>query len=362
MFDVIVIGGGQAGLAAGYYLRRAGLNFVILDDQPGPGGAWRHTWDSLTLFSPSQYSSLPGRMMPAWEPGYPPSAHVLEYLESYEDRYALPVERPVNVTSIQAEDDGDFTVTAEGRQWRASAVVNATGTYSQPYTPEVPGADSFAGKQLHSAKYRSAAELAGQTVAVVGGGNSGAQIVADLHAVADTAWFTLREPKFMPDDVDGRVLFSVASARVRAVESGEADAGSGGLGDIVAVPPVRAARDAGALVAEPMFERMTPTGVQWTEADGKVRSARFDAVIWCTGFRPVLHHLGDVESQLRARRESLRDVQGHIRLQGLESVVVPGLYFLGYGDWTGPGSATLVGAGRTARQLVRALQEKFTPE
>ncbi|GAA1347386.1 ArsO family NAD(P)H-dependent flavin-containing monooxygenase [Arthrobacter roseus] len=362
MFDVVVIGGGQAGLAAGYYLRRAGLDFVILDDQPEPGGAWRHTWDSLTLFSPSQYSSLPGRMMPVWEPGYPPSAHVLEYLESYEDRYALPVERPVTVTSVQAEDDGGFTVTTGAKRWRGAAVVNATGTYSQPYTPAVPGAESFTGRQLHSATYRGPAEFGGQRVAVVGGGNSGAQIVADLHAVADTSWFTLREPKFMPDDVDGRVLFSVASARVRAVESGEADAGSGGLGDIVAVPPVRGARDAGALDAQPMFLKMTPTGVQRADVDGGAQSAEFDAVIWCTGFRPVLHHLDDIESHLRARGASLRDRQGHMRLEGLESAVVPGLYFLGYGDWTGPGSATLFGAGRTARQLVRALQEKSAEE
>ncbi len=362
MFDVVVIGGGQAGLAAGYYLRRAGLDFVILDDQPGPGGAWRHTWDSLTLFSPSQYSSLPGRMMPAWEPGYPPSAHVLEYLESYEDRYALPVERPITVTSVQTDDNGSFIVRAGAKQWRGAAVVNATGTYSQPFTPSVPGEESFRGRQIHSATYGSAAEFAGQRVAVVGGGNSGAQIVADLHAVADTSWFTLREPKFMPDDVDGRVLFSVASARVRAVESGEADAGSGGLGDIVAVPSVRGARDAGALEAQPMFETMTPNGVQWSNPDGGARSAEFDAVIWCTGFRPVLQHLDEVESQLRARAASLRDSRGHFVLDGLESAVVPSLYFLGYGDWTGPGSATLVGAGRTARQLVRALREKLAEE
>ncbi len=358
MLDVVVIGGGQAGLAAGYYLRRAGLDFVILDDQPGPGGAWRHTWDSLTLFSPSQYSSLPGRMMPPWEPGFPPTAHVLDYLESYEDRYSFPIERPVSVTSVQAADDGGFTVTAEGRQWRAGAVVNATGTYSQPYTPSVAGAETFRGSQVHSADYRSPDPFAGQRVAVVGGANSGAQIVADLFRVTDTTWFTLREPTLMPDDVDGRVLFSVASARVRSVEAGEPDAGTGSLGDIVAVPSVRAARDAGALAAKPMFERMTPTGVEWTASDGTSRSMTVDAVVWCTGFRPVLAHLEGIESQLHQRGDSLRDAQGHIRLRGLESAAVPGLFFLGYGDWTGPGSATLVGAGRTARQLVRALQDK----
>lgn len=95
--EVVVIGGGQAGLAAGYYLRRAGHRFVILDDQPTPGGAWPHTWASLTLFSPAQYSSLPGWPMPNWPNGFPPAHHVVDYLRGYEQRYEIPVRRPVHV-------------------------------------------------------------------------------------------------------------------------------------------------------------------------------------------------------------------------------------------------------------------------
>ena len=93
--QVVVIGGGQAGLAAGYYLRRAKLDFVVLDGQSSPGGSWQDYWPSLHLFSPSQYSHLPGWPMPTWPHGFPPSSHVRDYLTAYEKKYDLPVQRPV---------------------------------------------------------------------------------------------------------------------------------------------------------------------------------------------------------------------------------------------------------------------------
>ncbi|WP_461029474.1 NAD(P)-binding domain-containing protein, partial [Streptomyces sparsus] len=102
--EVVVSGGGQAGLAAGYHLRRLGLTAVILDDRDAPGGAWRQAWDSLRLFSPAAYSSLPGRPMPA-EPGrtYPSAPHVVDYLTDYEQRYRLDVRRPVRVRGVHRD-------------------------------------------------------------------------------------------------------------------------------------------------------------------------------------------------------------------------------------------------------------------
>lgn len=174
-------------------------------------------------------------------------------------------------------------------------------------------------------------------MAVVGGGNSGAQIAADLAGCAEVAWCTLRKPRYLPDDVDGRELFRVASLRVRG--HGE---GVGGLGDIVAVPPVRAARDAGLLRAEPMFSQLTADGVTWP--DGTARPA--DAVIWCTGFRPALSHL----TPLRLPRH-----EGVPRTDGTLALGRPGLGFVGYGDWCGPASATLIGVGQWARQTVERI-------
>ncbi|MBB3967052.1 FAD-dependent oxidoreductase [Rhizobium metallidurans] len=100
-FDVVVIGAGQAGLASAYYLRRAGLSFVMLDAEDGPGGAWRHGWNSLHLFSPASFSSLPGWMMPSrTKASYPAKSEVIDYLTRYEERYRFPMERSVVVTSV----------------------------------------------------------------------------------------------------------------------------------------------------------------------------------------------------------------------------------------------------------------------
>ncbi|MEU5823684.1 ArsO family NAD(P)H-dependent flavin-containing monooxygenase [Streptomyces sp. NPDC047803] len=345
--DVVVAGGGQAGLAAGYHLRRRGLDFVILDAGAAPGGSWQHMWDSLHLFSPAEHSSLPGRLMPAQSGGtYPGAAHVVDYLADYEHRYDLPVQYGTRVDAVRRDADR-LLVEADSGIWRAKAVISATGTWSRPFLPAVPGRSVFTGRQLHTVNYRGPSRFAGQRVVVVGGGNSGAQIAADLALDGDVevTWVTQRPPRFLPDDIDGRALFEVATARRRALDAGRtATGGVASLGDIVAVPPVRAARDAGLLAAKPMFAQLTPTGVRW--ADGSRSDA--EAVIWCTGFRPALAHLAPL---------NLRGPRGHIPTDGTRALGEPRLHLLGYGDWTGPASATLIGVGRTARDAAHAIAQ-----
>lgn len=380
MTDVVVIGGGQAGLAAGYFLRRAQLDYVILDQQPGPGGAWLHGWDSLRLFSPAEYSPLPGwRMPPQDGETFPTAAHVTGYLRDYEQRYDLPIHRPVRVTAV-TETDGTFTVHTDTATWHAPAVISATGTWGSPHTPRLPGADQFSGTQQHTVDYRNPAPFAGQRVVVVGGGNSAAQILAELAPVAHTLWATVRPPRFMPRDVDGRVLFDVATARAAAQRAGiDADSISD-LGDIVMVPPVVAAYDRGDLHATTMFDHLTATGVAW--ADGTHHPC--DAIIWCTGFRPHLPYLdplgltsidghpathptgdawaagsGDGAGGASAASSGDGDVRaaGTEGVSGTQSVDYPGLHVLGYGDWTGFASATLIGAGRTAKQAIATIRD-----
>ncbi|MFF3243707.1 ArsO family NAD(P)H-dependent flavin-containing monooxygenase [Streptomyces sp. NPDC002870] len=347
---VVVIGGGQAGLAAGYHLRRLGLDFVILDAQAGAGGAWQYAWDSLHLFSPAAYSSLPGRPMPV-QTGevYPDAVHVVDYLTAYEGRYELPVQRPVRVKGVHRDGQLLRVETGSGA-WLARAVISATGTWWRPFLPAVPGREVFRGRQLHTVEYRKPLDFAGQRVVVVGGGNSGAQIAADLAYDTELTWVTQRPPRFLADDIDGRALFDVATARRRALDEGSAETGGvASLGDIVAVPPVREARDAGLLKAQPMFTRLTAGGVEW--ADGT--SAEADAVIWCTGFRPALSHLAPL---------GLRGARGHIPTIGTQAVDEPRLHLLGYGDWTGPASATLIGVGRPARGAARQIAELLAAE
>lgn len=336
--DVVVIGGGQAGLAAGYYLRRSGYRYAILDDQPCPGGAWPHMWPSLRLFSPAEFAVLPGWPMPPWPDGFPPASHVVDYLTAYEQRFALPIERPVRVTDV-VRDGYELVVSAVDRSWRARRVISATGTWQHPFWPTYPGARDFTGRQLHTVDYRRAGDFAGARVVVVGGGNSAAQLLAEISAVATTTWVTTRPPRFLDDDVDGRVLFRVASERAAAIAAGKPDPGGpAALGDIVMIPEVRAARDRGVLRALPMFDRLTPGGIAWG-----AHCQHADVILWATGFRPALTHL---------RPLRLREHDGTIAVTGTRVVKEPRLHLLGYGDWTGPGSATIMGVGRTAKAVV----------
>lgn len=153
-YDVVVIGGGQAALSVAYFLRRTQRSFVLLDAEASGGGAWQHGWDSLRLFSPAAWSSIAGWSMPSAGTTYPGCDHVVHYLRDYEKRYALPIERPVLVSSVTRAEQG-FAVRAGERTWTARTVVNATGTWRKPFLPDYPGMVEFSGRQLHSARYRS---------------------------------------------------------------------------------------------------------------------------------------------------------------------------------------------------------------
>jgi cation diffusion facilitator CzcD-associated flavoprotein CzcO len=273
--------------------------------------------------------------MPPTTDGFPTRDHVIDYLTRYQHRYQFPVTRPVWVEAVERNHDGLIVRSAE-RSWSAKAVVSATGTWRSPFVPKYPGREAFTGTQLHSATYGGPEPFAGQRVLVVGGGNSGAQILAEVSTVADTIWVTERPPRFLPDDVDGRVLFRRASQQWRARQDGrEVLAPNATLGDIVMVPPVVDARSRGVLVAREPFDRFTEAGVVWPDG----ASAAVDAVIWCTGFRPALGHLAPLGI--------VHD--GRVEVRGTRSVDEERLWLVGYGDWTGYASATLIGVGRTAR-------------
>lgn len=360
--DVLVVGAGQSGLALGFYLQRsnrrastAPVSFVLLDDEPGPGGAWRHGWDTLTLFSPAAYSSLAGWPMPRWpHSGTPDAAHVATYLRDYEARYDLPVLRPHRVSAVH--DDGGHdrrlhAVTGSGEVWRPRVVVNATGSWTRPFWPAVPGAAEFRGAQVHTAGYRSPRDVPGRRVLVVGGGNSGAQIAADLllHGDQEVTWATRTPPRFLPDDVDGRVLFETATRAVRDRAAGRTNPGVGGLGDIVAVPTVREARDHHGLRATVMPIRLVPDGAELP--DGTTLGV--DTIVWCTGFRPALQHLAPLG--LSRHRGHPATTSPPAAPAAAVAADDPRVYFLGYGDWCAPASATLIGVNRAARDTAEAV-------
>ena len=278
--------------------------------------------------------------MPGGTDEYPSRDDVVAYLGDYERRYGLPVYRPVRVEAVERR--GEVLAARAGSTLvKARAVVSATGTWSEPHVPSYPGWERFGGEHTHSARYRSPESYRGKRTLVVGGGNSAAQILAEVSRVAETtSWATLEEPRFLPDDVDGRVLFERATERYKTGLEGREGPPTGNLGDVVMVPPVREARGRGVLESSGPIERFTEGRVVWPDG----REERFEAVIWCTGFRPALGHLrplGVVRSDGRIEVE-----KGGA---GTRSVAEPRLWLVGYGEWTGFASATLIGVGRGAR-------------
>lgn len=344
VYDVIIIGGGQSGLACAYYLRRTDLNFLILDEQESCGGAWLTTWDSLRLFSPADHSSLPGWLMPKTEDGFPSKDHVINYLCKYEERYDFPVKRPVSVTSVE-KDAGSFKIKTSARDFSAKTVISATGTWKAPFISKIKGIDIFRGKQIHSADYRNPNELKDKNVLIIGEGNSGAQILAEVSKVANTSWATLKDPEYLPDDVDGRVLFNVATAKYKAEKEGKKfDPAKYDIGNIVMVPPVKEARERGVLKSKGSFKELTETGVVWEDGT----TEEFDVVIWCTGFHFATNHLENLVEI---------DEKGKVKTKGTKAENTPGLWLVGYGGWTGYASATLIGVGRSARATVKEISE-----
>ena len=338
--DLIIIGGGQSALACGYFLRRTSLDYLILDASPTCGGAWCQAWDSLTLFSPSEHSSLPGWFMPASKNEFPSREEVISYLCNYEERYDLPIKRPVEVLSVRKENELFILETTEGT-YQAKSVISATGTITKPFIPPVVGREKFQGEQIHSSKYSNPKDMIDKKVLVVGEGNSGAQILAEVSKVANAKWATRKEPQYLPDNVDGRVLFDVASAKYYTEQKGETfDASTISLSNIVMVPSVREARDRDVLHSNGSFNEITETGVVWEDGVHE----KFDIIIWCTGFGYATNHLKDLVEI---------DERGKVITEGTKAIDVPGLWLVGYGGWTGFASATLIGVGRSAKQTAK---------
>ncbi|MFS2156745.1 ArsO family NAD(P)H-dependent flavin-containing monooxygenase [Pseudomonas sp. Pseusp122] len=342
-FDVVVIGGGQSALTVAYFLKRTGLSYVLLDAESAPGGAWQHGWDSLRLFSPSAWSSIAGWPMPAVAEGTPGRDDVVSYLTQYERRYDFPIIRSTLVTRVESIKGG-LRVVSGDRYWDAKAVISATGTWRHPFIPAYPGQELFEGQQIHSAHYAGPNAFEGKTVLVVGGGNSGAQIYAEVSKVSQATWVTQEAPRFLPDEVDGRALFERATARLKAQQEGiESPQPEGGLGDIVMVPSVREARERGVLNSVRPFASFTPAGVLWPSGN----ETRVDAVIWCTGFSAALDHLASL---------GIVGMDNRVAVTENRSVELPNLWLVGYGEWTGLASATLIGVTRTARDVVKQVQ------
>jgi cation diffusion facilitator CzcD-associated flavoprotein CzcO len=351
--EVVVIGAGQSGLSAAYFLRRFGMEpgrgFVVIDQYDRPGGAWQHRWPTLTFTTVNGVYQLPGLPMPEPEPSTPVADVIPAYFADYEREYDLRVERPVAVRAVRSLPDERLRVETDRGAWIARALVNATGTWERPFWPRYPGQEAFRGRQLHTADYRGPWEFAGRRVIVVGGGISAIQHLIEIDpATAPTAnpgftgadatyWVTRRPPEWREDEFDhefGREVVAMVDERVRLGLRPRSVISATG---IPLTAEVRAAREAGVLDRLPMFERITPDGAVWSDG----RSVDADVILWATGFRAALDHLAPL---------GLRGPRGGIVMDGTRVAADPRVHLVGYGP-----SASTIGANRAGRTAAREL-------
>lgn len=355
--DVLVIGAGQAGLSAAYHLRRRGFraagtdqarpHYVVLDAEAGPGGAWRHRWQSLRMATVNGISDLPGMAQPEVDPCEPSSEFLTRYFSDYERDLELHVRRPVHVSAVRREDTnprGRLRVETDEGTWQARGLINATGTWTKPFWPIYPGRDSFRGRQLHVADYVSADEFRDQHVVVVGGGISAVQLLDEISQVTTTSWFTRREPVWRDDEFTPQAGHDAVALVEERVRRGLPPQSVVSVTGLIWTPALRAAGERGVLERRPMFTAIEPEGVRL--AGGGFQKA--DVILWATGFRAALDHLAPLH---------LRGPGGGIVMDGTQVAAEPRVHLIGYG----PSSST-IGANRAGRAAVASLAKWLASE
>lgn len=362
----MVVGAGAAGLAAGAALKRAGLDPVLLDKDDRVGGTWARRYERLHLHTVRRFSGLPYYPLPPTYPRYVPKDLYADYLADYARHFDLDVRLRHHVRKVRPHD-GRWLVETDRGQWLAKAVVVATGSYNERRTPSWPGVDSFRGRVLHSSEYHSGRDFAGQRVLVVGIGNSGAEIAADLaeQGAAHVAISVRTPPPIVPRDLFGAVpvqllglaftpvpaprLLDRLGAALRRVGLG--DLSKYGLGKaewgpfsarrpaVIDVGFVRELK-AGRVEVRPDIERFTPSGVRFVDS----RSEDFDAVVAATGFSSRLAELIDAPGVVAE--------SGRPRFRSGGPTALPGLYFIGFDETT---RGVLFEAKRDSQRLAPAV-------
>ncbi len=345
--DILVIGGGQAGLSSAYHLHRLGLKggkgYLVLDKSPQPGGAWQFRWPSLTMKTVNRLHDLPGMgFAEVLDPGQTEvraAEAVPAYFRAYEERFQLPVYRPVSVRMVC--DRGDrLRVETDHEVFSARGIINATGTWDAPQIPYYPGRELFLGRQMHTHDYHTPDEFAGQRVAIIGAGISALQMLDEISGVTDVIWVTRRPPEFHDGPFrpeDGRAAVARVEERVR---QGLVPGSVVSVTGIPMTPAIRAMQARGVLARQPMFSEITPKGLRWSDG----REEAVDVILWATGFRSALDHLAPLQ---------LREENGGLLMTGRLATQVardPRVHLVGYGP-----SASTIGANRAGAAAAQEL-------
>lgn len=347
-YPTMIIGAGQAGLAAGYYLQKHETEFRILTGDQQIGDPWRNRWDSLRLFTPTFYNSLPGLEFPGEHPEYLPfKDEVAEYLISYAETFALPVQLETRVTAIDSDDPVFVLQTSRGTFTTDNLIV-ATGAFSHPDLPGFHNALPREVYQCHSSEYTNPDQLVPGDVLVVGAGNSGTQISTEITLSSGnsrTVWLSGRDTGRIPRRLLGRDIYRWLLPTLGRINT------DSWLGSRLRDK----ARSSGDPVFAPVHQAMLDAGVQRIGRTVGVESGQpviedlgaieVTNVIWCTGFRPEFPwiHLDIFH----------RD--GYPRHQNGVVEEVPGLYFLGLPFLSHIGSSLIGGVGKDAQYVTNHL-------
>lgn len=349
--DAIIIGGGQAGLATSYHLKTLGIDHVILDENEETGASWRNRWDSLRLFTPGRYNSLPGKPYPGPPNSLPGKDDIADYLADYAAEFELPVRTGVRVTRVAAEGKR-YVVETANEQIEANSLVVATGGFHSPRIPDFAQSLSPSIVQMHSSEYRRPSQVQEGPVLVVGAGQSGAEISLDLidhHEVWLSGEDHGEEPARPGSTADRLIAPIMAFVATKVIN--------------VANPIGRRVRDhflyppRGIPRAGGTRKRILQAGIQWVGRTAGAQDGRpqlqdgrvldVSNVIWCTGFVPnytwidlpifddygyPIHERGVVGSQ-------------------------PGIYFVGLLFQQTLASALLVGVGQDAEYVARQVKD-----
>jgi putative flavoprotein involved in K+ transport len=351
--NTVVVGGGQAGLSVGYHLKRLGVPFVILDASERIGDAWRHRWDSLRLFTPARFDGLDGMSFPAAPFSCPTKDEMADYLETYARTFALPVRLGVRVERVSRQG-GRFILVAGELRFDADNVIVAMGNFQRASTPAFAADLDPKIQQLHSIDYRNPGQLRDGAVLIVGAGNSGAEIAAELVRASHKIWMAGPSTGNVPFRIDGRAarlgltrfLFRVVFHRVLSVAN----------------PIGRKARPKMLHRAAPLI-RVKP----WDLADAGIervprvvgarnglplledgRMLDVANVVWCTGFHPGFSWID-------------LPVFGADGLPLHENGIVaqePGLFFVGLHFLYALSSEMIHGVGRDAARIAEVVSKR----
>lgn len=347
-YDTIIIGGGQAGLATGYFLRQQGRDFVILDASGRTGDPWRRRWDSLRLFTPARFNGLPGMPFPAPANYFPTKNEMADYLEAYAAKFELPVWTNTHVDSLSRQGRR-FIMTASDRRFEADNVVVAMANFQKPYVPVFAQQLAPDINQIHSSEYRNLSQLKAGNVLIVGAGNSGAEIAKEVAPTHPT-WLSGRDTGHIPFRIEGvagrlflvwfvlRFLFHRVltvntpigrKARRTMINQG---------GPLVRVKPEdlaaagikRISKTVGVRDGQPVLE------------DGRILNVA--NVIWCTGFKPGFSW---INLPVLGEEEPLHE-RGIVPSE-------PGLFFVGLHFLFAASSGQIHGVGRDAAYIAEQI-------